>query len=96
MEIKQGTYCPLINKDCIGLQCNWFTQVRGTNPNTGKEIDEWDCAIKWLPVLLIDNSRQQRGTTAALESFRNEVVNNTQQSQQLLIDIESKKFLKGG
>lgn len=85
MELKPGKYCPLVKKDCLGLQCNWFTQVRGTNPNTGKEIDEWACAIAWLPVLLIENSQQQRQTGAAVESFRNEMVNANEASQQILL-----------
>ena len=74
MQIKNGNYCPLVKKECLGLQCSWFTQVRGTNPNTGAEVDEWACAMAWLPVLLIENSQQQRSTGAAVESFRNEVV----------------------
>lgn len=73
MQIKPGTYCPLIKKDCIGIHCSWFTQVRGTNPNTGTEVDEWGCAVTWLPVLLIENAQQSRQTGAAVESFRNEV-----------------------
>ena len=48
--------------------------MRGTNPNTGKEVDEWNCAVAWLPMLLVENSMQQRHTGAAVESFRNEVV----------------------
>ncbi len=44
MKIEAGKYCPLIQKDCIGLQCSWFTQIRGMNPNTGEEVDEWDLA----------------------------------------------------
>jgi hypothetical protein len=74
MELKPGTFCPLIKKDCIKLQCAWFTQLRGTNPNTGKEVDEWGCAVSWMPVLLVENSQQQRQTGAAVESFRNEMV----------------------
>ena len=77
MEIKAGNYCPLLQKECIGLQCAWITQVRGTNPNTGEEVDEWECAVKWIPMLLIENSQQQRHTSAAVESFRNEVVENS-------------------
>ena len=75
MEIKSKTNCPL-NKfePCKELDCTWFTQLRGTNPNTGKEVDEWGCAIAWLPVLMIENSQQQRSTGAAVESFRNEMV----------------------
>ena len=74
MELKSGTHCPLLNSECIQLKCAWFTQVRGMNPNTGKEVDEWACAVSWLPILLIENSQQQRSTGAAVESFRNEVV----------------------
>ena len=90
MEIKPGNYCPLIKKDCIGLQCAWFNQVRGHNPNTGKEVDEWACAITWLPVLLIENSQQQRSTGAAVESFRNEMVKANESSQQVLLAMTSK------
>ena len=82
-QIKPGTYCPLIKKDCIGIKCSWFTQVRGTNPNTGKEVDEWGCAMTWLPVLLIENAQQSRQTGAAVESFRNEVVAVNQQQAML-------------
>ncbi len=79
MEIKPGHWCPLIKKDCVQLQCAWFTQVRGTNPNTGKEVDEWACAMAWMPVLLIENSQQQRQTGAAVESFRNEMVRTNEE-----------------
>jgi hypothetical protein len=85
MKLEQGKYCPLIKKDCIGLQCSWFTQIRGMNPNTGEPVDEWGCAITWLPMLTIENSQQQRHTASAVESFRNEVVKSSQKNQQLYI-----------
>ena len=85
MKIKPGTFCPLIQADCKGLQCSWFTQVRGTNPNSGEEVDEWGCAITWLPMLMIENSGQQRQTGAAVESFRNEMVKAQQTGQQVLL-----------
>jgi hypothetical protein len=85
MELKPGNFCPLIKKDCMGMACSWFTQMRGTNPNTGKEIDEWGCAITWLPVLMVENSQQQKQTGAAVESFRNEMVKANANSQEVLI-----------
>jgi len=85
MELKPGNFCPLIKKDCMGIACSWFTQMRGTNPNTGKEIDEWGCAITWLPVLMVENSQQQKQTGAAVESFRNEMVKANANSQEVLI-----------
>lgn len=75
----------MIQADCKGLDCSWFTQIRGHNPNTGEEVDEWGCAITWLPMLMIENSGQQRQTGAAVESFRNEMVKAQQMSQQVLL-----------
>jgi hypothetical protein len=46
----------------------------GKNPNTGQEVNEWACAVRWLPMLLIEGSQQTRQTGAAIESFRNEMV----------------------
>lgn len=85
MKLEPGKYCPLIKKDCIGLQCSWFMLVRGKNPQTGQDIDEWGCAITWLPVLLIENSQQQRQTGAAVESFRNEVVKSAEDVAQRML-----------
>lgn len=84
MQLKPGTFCPLIQADCKGLECSWFTQVRGHNPNTGEEVDEWGCAITWLPVMLIENSQQQRQTGAAVESFRNEMTKNNELNRAML------------
>ncbi len=76
MQLENGTFCPLVQGPCKKLECLWFTQVRGVNPNTGKEIDEYGCAVAWLPTLLVDNTQQAREAGAAVESFRNEVSNN--------------------
>ena len=85
MQLKNGNFCPLVQGDCVELKCAWFTQVRGTNPNTGKEVDEWACAMAWLPMLLIENSQQQRQTGAAVESFRNEMVKANEVGQRVLL-----------
>ena len=62
--------CPLGNT-CD--RCLWHTRLRGMNPQTGQEIDNEGCAIAFLPILLVENSQQQRQTAAAVESFRNEM-----------------------
>ena len=85
MKIEPKHGCPLNSfEPCKQLDCAWFIQVRGTNPNTGKEVDEWACSMAWMPVLLIENSQQQRQTGAAVESFRNEMVKANDASQQIL------------
>ena len=85
MKLEPGKFCPLIQKDCIGLQCAWFTRVQGVDTNTGNQVDEFQCAIAWMPMLLIENSGQQRQTGAAVESFRNEMVRANETSQKVLL-----------
>jgi hypothetical protein len=85
MQLKNGTFCPLIKKDCVGLQCAWFTRVQGVDMNTGNQVDDYQCAIAWMPMLLIENSGQQRQTGAAVESFRNEMVKSNETSQKVLL-----------
>jgi len=86
-KIKSGDFCPLIKKDCIGLKCAWYTQVRGLNPNTGEEIDEWNCAVNWMPIMAIEIAQKSNQTGAAVESFRNEVVRANDENKQLYVNV---------
>jgi len=86
MQMKPGTYCPLLKKNCIQHKCAWYTQVRGLNPNTGAEVDEWACAIAWMPMMAIEVAQKENQTGAAVESFRNEVVRTNMENQQLYLD----------
>lgn len=85
MQLKNGTFCPLIKKDCVGLTCAWYIRVQGYDMNSGNQVDNYECAISWLPMLLIENSGQQRQTGAAVESFRNEMVKANEVNTQLLL-----------
>jgi hypothetical protein len=86
MKLEVKNNCPLNNfEPCKQFDCAWFVQMRGTDPNTGKEVDDYACAIAWTPMLLVENAAQSRQTGAAVESFRNEMVKGAQESQKLLI-----------
>ncbi len=78
MRITPGTHCPFLDRECIQHKCMMWTQLRGSNPQTGVEVDEYDCAIKWLPILLIEGAKETRQGAAAIESFRNEMVRDQQ------------------
>lgn len=65
----------LVKVECLKHECIKYTQMLGLHPQTGQEISEWNCSDAWLPMLLIENSQQTRQAGAAVESFRNEVVN---------------------
>ena len=95
-EIKTLLTCPLGSKceeikDGAIHRCAWYTKLAGTNPNTGEVMDEHGCAMSWIPMLLIENSMQQRSTSAAVESFRNEMVQNSEVNQQILLAAASKQ-----
>jgi hypothetical protein len=59
MQMKSGNYCPLIKKKCIEHKCAWFTLLRGLNPNTGAEIDEWACAVAWMPLMAVEVAQKE-------------------------------------
>lgn len=75
MKIEVKDNCPLNGfEPCKKFDCAWFMQIRGSDPQSGEEIDDWGCSMAWLPKLMIENAIQSRQTGAAVESFRNEMV----------------------
>lgn len=72
----EGEKCPFNRYDVSKVchKCPLYVQVRGVDMNTGNPVDQWGCSFAFLPMLLIENSGQQRQTGAAVESLRNEVV----------------------
>lgn len=79
--------CPLLNGECIESACQWWIPIRGKHPQTGADIDMPDCAVKWLPVLLIETSKETRQAAAAVESLRNESVTSSQQMTAAVIHL---------
>jgi hypothetical protein len=91
MTIETVLSCPLGSKceevkDGKVHKCAWFVTLAGQNPQTGEQIDEKGCAMSWMPVLLVENARVTRGTGAAVESFRNEMVKANNASLSLLLN----------
>ncbi len=68
--------CPLHREPMENVchKCPWWVKIRGANPNTGEELDQWNCAIAWGPLLAVNIAQQARQGPAATESFRNEMV----------------------
>jgi hypothetical protein len=86
MKIESKTNCPLDGfNPCRQLDCAWFMKIKGKDPQSDKEIEEWGCSMAWLPVLMIENSQQQRSTSAAVESFRNEMVKANEVGNRVLM-----------
>lgn len=93
-EIEVVSTCPLGStceeiKDGKIHRCMWYKHIAGTRPDTGEQVDERDCSIGWMPILMMENSHQQLKTQAAVESFRNEMKAATESNQQVLLAAAS-------
>jgi len=86
--------CPLMGGECVEdgavkdgelVKCRFWVTVQGLHPQTGEVVNNSDCAFCWTPVLLIENSQQQRQTGAAVESFRNEMVKANEVNTKVLL-----------
>lgn len=94
--------CPMMGGECVEdgkvingelVKCRFWIHVTGQNPQTGATIDNQDCAMAWIPVLLIENSKVNRETGAAVESMRNESVTTGQQITGALLQAVQMKQL---
>lgn len=56
------------------VDCPKFVRLTGRNPQTGAIEDKVGCVDGLLPLLMLENSQQQRQTAAAVESMRNALV----------------------
>jgi hypothetical protein len=94
MELKRKHGCPINGfEECKQLDCAWFTKLAGKNPQGGKEVEEWGCAVTFIPLLMVANTNANKHTASAVESFRNVMVKQHQevyeiaaQNNNLLID----------
>lgn len=98
MQIPRGPedrYCPFwkqkMSKVCH--TCPMWTQVRGVNPQTGADLDRWDCAHAIMPMLMVEQAGATRRNQAAIESMRNDIVvrmdnPNPQHQQTMLLETD--------
>lgn len=83
MAAEKKIMCPLMRGECIKdgtivdgelhACCFWVT-VQGKHPQTGEVMNTSDCSFSLLPVLMIQTSKTTMEVGAAIESFRNEMV----------------------
>jgi hypothetical protein len=67
-------WCAMVKGPCWQHRCVHYMHVIGKHPQSGKDVDNYDCAFKWLPILTIENTQQTIHLAAAIESERNELI----------------------
>ena len=70
--------CPLLDGECIEHACKFWIHLVGSNPQTGAQMDSFDCAVAWIPILMVETANETRKTAASVQSFRNEMVKQNQ------------------
>lgn len=58
----------------ILYRCPWLSNVKGTHPQTGVDLDHWQCGVSLAPLMSIETAKEVRQTGKAIESMRNEMV----------------------
>lgn len=58
-----------------------WVMVAGENPQTKERIDQWNCSLAWLPMLLVNVANVGRSGAAATESFRNNVERRAREAE---------------
>jgi hypothetical protein len=98
-----GSQCKEIKNNKLH-QCAWLVKLAGTNPQTGEQMDEEKCAVTFLPILMVENTMKVSSSAAAVESLRNEIVENQEKSTGILlasaqiaaqISQQNQKFIEG-
>ena len=85
-----GSTCEEI-KDNKMHRCAWYTQMQGKNPQSEEMIDEWRCAIAFMPMLQVEMSQTNRGQTNAIASFRDEMIKGNNQ----MLAVQSANIMIG-
>ncbi len=75
--------CPYFRKPCLKHDCAMYIALRGADPQTGHPVDEYGCAVVWNVVVTLEGNKETRQAGAAIESFRNEMVEQGRVALQL-------------
>lgn len=92
--------CPLLSsvrkQECIENKCKFWTHLMGKNPQGEGVIDQFGCAIEFLPILLVENAQMIRQTAASTDKVANQVQKSraefigalSQDAQKRLLDAD--------
>lgn len=100
--IETRIICPLGSKceeikDAVLMRCAWYTKLVGKDPQSEQEIDEWRCAIAWLPIMQIEVAQTNRGQTEAICTMRDETIKRQDVFNILAAEnIKRKELIKNG
>lgn len=73
---KLGCHHTGFTKKCRKLVadgiCGRWTQIIGVHPQTGEQLNRWDCVDNFTALLLVENAQMSRQTAASVDKSVNE------------------------
>lgn len=59
------------DQDGEKIRCMKWMKLRGIDPQSGQEIDEYKCKEIWSVILQVENAKETRQTAASVDAHRN-------------------------
>ena len=75
--------------------CRWWTGMAGKHPQTHEILNDYDCAVTWIPLITLENSQSVRQVAAQVsESTKAFVDAQAPETQKQIINRASTGLLK--
>jgi len=83
----KGMTCPFHRRDMsrVCSTCPMWVSIKGTNPQTGVEVDQWECAIAVTPMTVLEAAKQSREAGASVDHLRADFAKAHEQSMRLAL-----------
>jgi hypothetical protein len=91
--------CPLGSK-CEEIRdnklhrCAWYTCLQGKNPQSDEILDEWRCAMTWMPIMMVENAQVGRGVNLAVNMMRDETINRQDRAIAAMVEYKDNNHVR--
>ncbi len=83
----KGMRCPLERKDVSRVchRCAWYTEIKGTHPQTGAQLEQWMCAQTAVVLTTLEAAKAATEGGAVTQELRNDMQRERQAQTRLLM-----------
>ena len=70
----ENLICPLHRKAMAKVchTCPMWMAIKGKHPQTGEDLDDWNCALVWGPIIAVQQTKEAHTVSRELNIMRNE------------------------
>ena len=69
----------------VHKNCQLWVHIIGVDKNSGQPMDQFCCEDKIRHSLLIENTAQQRETTASVQAMRNDIIRSNDMNLEVML-----------